>query len=275
MILLIADNSPCLARTVLSDNEKKITYLSVNSPSLQKSLDAVLRRDDLELAIIECHVNEKACLPLISAIKQRRNDVPVLFITTTDTHHSIAKAFKCGARDCFIIPFELAYFKQRVQALCTLRNGLRVQRDSLPPLDDRRSGDPALPSDHPISIARVLNFLEGNVSSRDLSLTRLASVAGMSPFHFCRSFKKSTQLSPMQYLIRLRIEWAKKLLKHHAVRMSISEIALAVGFYDASNLNKHFKRLTGLTPTDYIRTSNTSRRESDSRYNEKASPYKK
>jgi AraC family transcriptional regulator len=80
----------------------------------------------------------------------------------------------------------------------------------------------------------------------------------MSPFHFCRSFKKITGHTPMQFVVRLRIERSKKLLKFHSKSMSISQVAYAVGFYDSSNLNRHFKRLTGLTPTEFIQSSESS-----------------
>lgn len=259
MVLLVADEKPCLVRTVLSDKEQKVTYLSVGAPSFTKSLDSALKRDDLELAVIECHVDEKTCLPLISDIKKRRTDIPVLFITSTDTDHAIAEAFKRGARDCFINPFDLSLFKQRVRAIQSFRKGPHEQRIPLPLLDAGGGRDQILVSDLPESIARVLHFLEDHTSSTDLTLARLAGIAGMSPFHFCRRFKKTTGQSPMQYVIRLRIEQAKKLLKHHASRMSISQIATAVGFYDASNLNRHFKRLTGLTPTDFIKSSSPSK----------------
>lgn len=260
MILLLADNKQCLARTVLSEKDQKVTYLAVDKPSFPASLHSALKRDDLELAVIECHVDEKACLPLISDIKKCRTDIPVLFITSTDTDHAIAEAFKRGARDCFINPFDLSLFKQRVRAIQSFRKGPHEQRIPLSLLDAGGDRDQLLASDLPESIARVLHFLEDHASSPDLSLARLAGIAGMSPFHFCRSFKKAAALSPMQYVIRLRVERAKKLLKHHSNRMSVSQIATAVGFYDASNLNRHFKRMTGLTPTEFIKSSAPSKR---------------
>ena len=259
MILLLADNKPCLARTVLADKDDTVTYLPVDAPSFPASLDSVLTRDDLELAVIECHVDEKACLPLISTIKKRRTDVPVLFITSTDTDHAIAEAFKRGARDCFINPFDLTLLKQRVRTIRSFKKDHHEQRNPLTPLDARSGPDQTLSTEQPESITRVLHFLEDHASSPDLSLSRLARIAGMSPFHFCRSFKKTTGHSPMQYVIRLRIDRAKKLLKFHSNRMSISQIATALGFYDASNLNRHFKRLTGLTPTEFIKSTAPSK----------------
>jgi AraC family transcriptional regulator len=82
--------------------------------------------------------------------------------------------------------------------------------------------------------------------SENISLAKIAQEIDMSQYHFCRLFKQSTGLSPHQYLIRQRVERAIKLL--HQNKLSISEVALAVGFCDQSRLNRYLKRLTGLTP---------------------------
>jgi AraC family transcriptional regulator len=81
---------------------------------------------------------------------------------------------------------------------------------------------------------------------RDLSLSDLAAVVQMSPFHFARLFKESTGLAPHQFVIRCRVERAKELLLQG--KMGISEIATEVGFANQSHLGRHFKRIVGVTP---------------------------
>lgn len=87
---------------------------------------------------------------------------------------------------------------------------------------------------------------------RELSLDELATIAQLSPYHFCRSFKGSTGLTPHQYVIRQRVERAKLLLKDG--RMGIAEVAIACGFTHQSHLNRHFKRLTGVTPKNFSKS---------------------
>jgi AraC-like DNA-binding protein len=89
---------------------------------------------------------------------------------------------------------------------------------------------------------------------RDLGLEELAAIAQLSPYHFCRSFKQSTGFTPHQYLIRQRVERAKLLLKDG--KMGILEVAIACGFTHQSHLNRHFKRLTGMTPKNFLNHSN-------------------
>ncbi|XGV94958.1 MAG: helix-turn-helix domain-containing protein [Leptolyngbya sp. BL-A-14] len=81
---------------------------------------------------------------------------------------------------------------------------------------------------------------------RDLSLTELATLVQMSPFHFARLFKQSTGLTPHQFVIRCRVERAKELLLRG--EQTIADIATEVGFANQSHLNRHFKHIVGITP---------------------------
>ncbi len=68
----------------------------------------------------------------------------------------------------------------------------------------------------------------------------------LSPYHFAHVFKKSTNTSVHQYLIRCRIERAKQLMAMGD--LSIATIAQTVGFASQGHFTYHFKRLVGVTP---------------------------
>ena len=85
---------------------------------------------------------------------------------------------------------------------------------------------------------------------RELSLKELAAIAQVSQYHFCRAFKQMTGFSPHQYLIRQRVERAKRLIQKG--EMSLSAVAIACGFTHQSHLHRHFKRLTGVTPKTFF-----------------------
>lgn len=81
---------------------------------------------------------------------------------------------------------------------------------------------------------------------QDIALADLANVAHLSEFHFARLFKQTTGLPPHQFVIHQRVERAKRLIA--ARRLSLAQVAVEVGFNDQSQLNRHFKRLVGVTP---------------------------
>lgn len=86
----------------------------------------------------------------------------------------------------------------------------------------------------------------------ELSLSQLACAAQVSDYYFSRQFKNTTGLAPHQFVLRLRLERAKKLLL--TSQLSLSEVALAVGFFDQSHFNNVFKRAFGVTPRAFAKT---------------------
>ena len=95
----------------------------------------------------------------------------------------------------------------------------------------------------------AIDYIQANLESK-VSLDDLAKVTNTSSYHFCRLFKKSTGITPYQYLIRCRIDRAKILLRQG--KLSIADIALEVGFSNQSHFTKHFKRLVGTTPKKFL-----------------------
>jgi AraC family transcriptional regulator len=96
-----------------------------------------------------------------------------------------------------------------------------------------------------VQLEQVVHYIDEHLS-QDISLAALGAVVQMGSRHFSRLFKQSTGFSPYQYLIKCRVERAKKLLQRSS--LSIAEIAQAVGFANQSHLNRHFKRWFGVSP---------------------------
>ncbi|MBI3138417.1 MAG: helix-turn-helix transcriptional regulator [Sphingobacteriales bacterium] len=80
------------------------------------------------------------------------------------------------------------------------------------------------------------------------SLEYTASKFGLDKFKFLRLFKQETGLTPNNYIILKRIEKCKQLLK---TQTDLLDIAIQTGFYDATHLCRHFKKITGITPLHY------------------------
>src|ERR687885_792820 len=94
-------------------------------------------------------------------------------------------------------------------------------------------------------LRQVIDYINGHLD-RDLGLAELAKIVQMSPHYFTRLFKQSTGLTPHQYVIRHRVERARALLLNG--ELTIAEVAYTVGFANQSHLNRHLKRLLGVTP---------------------------
>jgi len=103
------------------------------------------------------------------------------------------------------------------------------------PVDDRR-------------LRRAMRHVADRLGE-EITLEGLAAGAAMSPFHFSRAFKAATGLSPLQYVIRERMDVAAVLLR--TTRLPVAEVAHRVGYEDASRFGRHFARRHGATPGSY------------------------
>jgi AraC family transcriptional regulator len=93
---------------------------------------------------------------------------------------------------------------------------------------------------------QALDYIHAHLS-QDLSLVQIAEVINITPTYFASLFKRAVGISPHQYVIQQRVEQAKSLLKSKT-DLSITDIALQVGFSSQSHLTQQFRRLTGITP---------------------------
>ncbi len=108
-----------------------------------------------------------------------------------------------------------------------------------------------LPALAPRTVAEIVSYIEDNMHA-SIGLIELATIAGISRFHFTRLFKNSLGETPMSYVERMRIERAKELIRHG--RLVLVDVALAVGFADQSHFTRRFHRHVGCTPAVYARS---------------------
>jgi AraC family transcriptional regulator len=123
----------------------------------------------------------------------------------------------------------------------------------------RHAADPNDPRLKPVrggltghQLRRIKEFVDAHLS-KEIGISELAGLIGLSQFHFIRAFKHSVGLSPYQYVLSERISVAKEMLSEKD--LSIADVALAVGFSGASQLNRVFRQLIGVTPTAFRRES--------------------
>jgi AraC family transcriptional regulator len=109
-------------------------------------------------------------------------------------------------------------------------------------LSIRQSGMP------PSRLRKVIEFIAEHLEE-DLTLASIAQIAGISPFYFCREFKRSVGVTPHQYVMQQRIETAKVLLQSDV--LSITEIGAQLQFPTPSHFAATFKRMVGMTPTAF------------------------
>jgi AraC-like DNA-binding protein len=98
------------------------------------------------------------------------------------------------------------------------------------------------------AVQRARRFLDEHYAEQ-VSLQDLARLTGLSPYYLHRSFCRKIGMPPHAYQVQVRISHARAQLRRGR---SISEVAFSAGFVDQSHFSRHFKRLTGVTPGQFL-----------------------
>jgi transcriptional regulator of acetoin/glycerol metabolism len=102
----------------------------------------------------------------------------------------------------------------------------------------------------PAALRRIREFVDSHLD-RNIDLKTLAATAELSLYHFARTFKQSEGTTPHAFLLERRLAKARELLTDS--NLSLSEVALAVGFADQSHLTRRFREIAGVSPGQFRR----------------------
>lgn len=94
----------------------------------------------------------------------------------------------------------------------------------------------------------VVDYIEQRLDE-NIGLADLAAITGLSIYHFARQFRQSTGVSPYRYVLQRKIERAKQFLRDP--KKSVLEASARTGFVDQSHFTKIFRRLVGVTPSEF------------------------
>lgn len=106
----------------------------------------------------------------------------------------------------------------------------------------------AVPTDLLVHLRRARDLIDRRYAD-PLDVQSLASEAGISKYHFLRSFSAAYGQTPAQYLSHRRIERAQDLLR--ATNLTVTEICFLVGFSSLGSFSAKFRDLVGVSPSSY------------------------
>ena len=139
--------------------------------------------------------------------------------------------------------FDSQQYKAMLSLLATFAEHLATISNSIEP---EPAENAAAPEDQVVS--RAKKYISERFQER-ITLDEAAQAVNASTRHFCKVFKMATGITFTDYLARTRVEKAKHLLQNPHLR--VSEIAFETGFDSISQFNRSFKRITGMSPTQF------------------------
>src|SRR5690606_9591125 len=97
-------------------------------------------------------------------------------------------------------------------------------------------------------ISKAKNYIDNHYHN-DIGIDEVSEVVGLSASHFCTLFKQVTGSTFLEYVTQCRIEKAKYILVNTEVK--VYQLAPLVGYQDSRYFTQVFKKLTGMTPSEY------------------------
>ena len=245
---------------VVEDNVELRTYLKTYFENYYKVLDAANGREGLDIAfdvlpdiiISDVMMDEMDGLEFCRIIKtdMRTAHIPVILLTAKTPVEDELEGIETGADDYITKPFNLSVLTAKVKNLVISRNSLKEKyrkEISLQPNDDiPMSGDEKM-------LKRLLQFIEERLGDSELSVEEICSGVGVSRSQLYKKLRELTGLSLSEVVKEIRLKKAKQLLRED--KFTVNEIAYMVGFSDSDYFRKCFKAEFSMTPTEYVKRS--------------------
>lgn len=199
-----------------------------------------------------------ADLYLLQSVKRHHPALPILMLTDTHSEELAVWAMRARVWNYLVKPVPLRELKTNLQQLAKLpprqdrgsREMLRPER-TLPAQnrDAERRGTRGV-------MLRIVEDIRRDASSNP-GVAHLARTCGMSRFAFSRTFRENFGITYRDFMMRKRLDKACKMLEQPD--LSVTSVAHAAGFADASYFARVFKRHIRKSPRDYARTARTQK----------------
>ena len=214
-----------------------------------EALDAVERLDP-SLVITDLKMPQMDGIEMLRQLRQRGNNVYVIILTAYDSFTYAQSALRLGAVDFLLKPFHDGDLERAVTAL-------RRRMDAGPgeaerPLPGLKKGDKSK------YVLEAMDYIGEHYNDPNISIAAIAQHLGLSEGHLSHTFKRETDYTLLNYLTRYRVHKAMELLRD--CRVKVYEVAERVGYRDITHFSATFKKLAGMTPSEYQDTCRRERR---------------
>lgn len=249
--LLIVDDDQEVTRCFLYLLQDEYAITAVSSG--RKAVGIVKAEVDIDLIVLDYRLEDISGIDALREIRAINCIVPVIFVTGFGSEDVVVKAFKNGIDDYIKKPF--GYFELRDKILYHIlnkesgTNGDKGTSEDCNKTFVHRQDLSICSAGNYYKIQRALKFIEDNFM-RKIGRDDVAKEACMEPTYFSKIFKDVTGQGFHDYLNDRRTARAKEILINRN-RLSITDIALALGFGDIATFDRIFKKKVGMTPLQY------------------------
>lgn len=210
-----------------------------------QALEAVERYDP-SLIITDLKMPVMDGLEMLRQLRERGNNAFVIILTAYDSFSYAQTALRLGAVDFLLKPFHDGELEQAVTRLKQRmdRSGQGGEKGPAPlPLPELKKGDKSK------YVLEAMAYIGEHYHEPNIGVAAIAQHLGISEGHLSHTFKKETDYTLLNYLTRYRIHRAMELLRD--CRLKVYEVAEQVGYRDIAYFSATFKKLVGMSPSEY------------------------
>lgn len=253
-ILVVEDNEELKAflKSILSENYTVITA-SNGEEGLQHAVD-----DLPDLIISDVMMPVMDGLEMIRQIKENNNicHIPIIVLSAKASLDDRIAGLEQGIDDYITKPFSATYLKTRVASLLRQRKALQeLYMNRLMEGKNTSTPDPLTPSQPQITpydeqfMEKVMAYMEEQMDNAELTIDEFAEQLMLSRTIFYRKLKSIVGLTPVDFIREIRIKRAVQLIDSD--EYNFSQVAYMTGFNDPKYFSKCFKKVIGITPSEY------------------------
>lgn len=246
--ILVADDEP-IERMVVSKTIKNYfgDEMEIFQAENGREAIAVFREQNCHIALLDISMPGIDGLAAAEEIRRENQTCSIIFLTAYDEFDYAKRAIKVRALDYLLKP------STKDELIAILEEAVYLSRqnaaEALLPISETEDKDEKLEMiKNQVLVEHIRTYLETHYME-DICLQDAAKQLHYSDAYFCKFFKQNFEKSFIMYLSELRIEKAKELLAD--ITVNVKDIGQRVGYRDSSYFTKVFKRITGVTPSEY------------------------
>lgn len=240
--ILIAEDER-LIRENLAEKIARLPGGYIVLPPAVNGLEALkaLREREADLLITDIRMPVMDGIELAREARALKPSLQIVFLSGYQDFTYARQAILLGVTDYLVKPVKSDQLERMLLRHVAMLEGERVE-------------PPCRPESEPASetVAKITDYLHQNMA-KALTLEDMSRAFNFTPSYLIRLFKRETGDTPINYLIRIRVDSAKKILLLYP-QEDIGSVALRVGYEDPQYFSRVFKQATGMTPSQYRRS---------------------
>ena len=215
---------------------------SASEADIKKAFRKLAHKYHPDVIVTDICMPKKSGIEMVESLRKEGNHAVVIFLTAYGEFSYAQQAVKLGAADYLLKPFSDGELEDAVERILK-QNKERTETEEKNPECSLIKGDKSK------YIMDAVSYIDENYANPNISVRSVAESLAISEGHLSHLFRKETDFTFLSYLTQCRMRAAKKLLKDH--RYKIYEVAEMVGYKDITYFSVTFKKLIGVSPSEY------------------------